>query len=44
LVASCVPDLDGVLTAAEVPVLLDQPLTFRVGTDVAVDVAGRRQR
>ena len=40
LVASCVPDLDGVLTAAEVPVLLDQPLTFRVGTDVAVDVAG----
>ena len=41
LVASCVPDLDGVLTAAEVPVVLDQPLTFRVSTDAAVDVAGR---
>ena len=40
LVASCVPDLDGVLTAAEVPVLLDQPLAFRTAAMVAVDVAG----
>lgn len=40
LVASCVPDLDGVLTADEVPVLLDQPLAVRTGTMVAVDVAG----
>ena len=41
IAASCVPDLDGVLTAAELPVVLDQPLAFRVGTDVTVDVAGR---
>ena len=27
--ASCVPDLDGTLTAAELPIVLDQPLTFR---------------
>lgn len=40
LVASCVPDLDGLLTAAEVPVLLDQPLAVRTGTMVTVDVAG----
>lgn len=40
LVASCVPDLDGVLTAAEVPVVLDQPLEFRTGAMIAVDVAG----
>lgn len=40
LVASCVPDLDGVLTAAEVPVLIDQPLGFRSRTEVAVDIAG----
>ncbi len=39
--ASCVPDLDGTLTAAELPIVLDQPLTFRVGEDVAVDLAGR---
>ena len=41
LVASCVPDLDGVLTAAELPVVLDQPLPVRISTDAAVDVAGR---
>ena len=40
LVASCVPDLDGVLTAAEVPVLIGQPLGVRTTADVAVDVAG----
>ncbi|MEZ4404412.1 MAG: hypothetical protein R3B06_30615 [Kofleriaceae bacterium] len=41
VVAGCVPDLDGLLTAAELPVVLDQPLTFRVAADVAVDVAGQ---
>jgi hypothetical protein len=40
LVASCVPDLDGVITAAEVPVVLEQPLTYYVGVDATVDVAG----
>ena len=34
--ASCVPDLDGTLTAAELPIVLDQPLTFRVGVAAAV--------
>lgn len=36
----CLPDLDGALTAAEVPVVLDTPLDFYVGAGVAVDVAG----
>lgn len=41
LVAGCVPDLDGVITAAELPVVLDQGLPVRISTDVAIDVAGR---
>ncbi|HVV87146.1 MAG TPA: hypothetical protein VHE35_29100 [Kofleriaceae bacterium] len=37
---ACLPDLDGVLTATEVPVLLDTPLDYYVGADVTVDVKG----
>ncbi len=36
----CLPDLDGRLTAAEVPVVLGVPLDFYVGGNVTVDVAG----
>ena len=36
----CLPDLDGRLTAAEVPVVLGVPLDFYVGGNVNVDVAG----
>ena len=36
----CLPDLDGTLTAAEVPVVLGVPLDFYVGAGVTVDVAG----
>ena len=37
---ACLPDLDGTLTAAEVPVVLDTPLDYYVGTGVTIDVAG----
>jgi hypothetical protein len=36
----CLPDLDGTLTAAEVPVVLGVPLDYYVGGNVAVDIAG----
>ena len=36
----CLPDLDGTLTAAEVPVVLGVPLDFYVGGNVTVDIAG----
>lgn len=36
----CLPDLDGQLTAAEVPVVLGVALDYYVGVGVAVDVAG----
>jgi hypothetical protein len=39
-VAGCVPDRDGVITAAELPIALDLAPDFYVGTDVAVDLAG----
>lgn len=37
---ACLPDLDGRLVAAEVPVVLDTPVDYYVGANVAVDVAG----
>jgi hypothetical protein len=37
---ACLPDLDGTLVAAEVPVVLGVPLDYYVGANVAVDVAG----
>lgn len=40
LVTSCVPDLDGVLTAAEVPTILDMPAPYLVTPSAPVDVAG----
>lgn len=36
----CLPDLDGTLTAAEVPVVLGVPLDYYVGANVNVDIAG----
>jgi hypothetical protein len=39
-VAGCVPDRDGVITAAELPVATDVAPDFYVGTDVTVDLAG----
>lgn len=36
----CLPDLDGTLTAAEVPVVLGVPLDYYVGAGVTVDIAG----
>ena len=37
---SCIPDLDAVLTAAEVPTVLDTPATYLVTPSAPVDVAG----
>jgi len=39
-VAGCVPDRDGVITAAELPIALDVAADYYVGTDVTVDLAG----
>ena len=38
---ACLPDLDGVLTAAEVPVVVGVPLDFYVGSGVSVELAGQ---
>ena len=38
---SCLPDLDGRLVAAEVPVVLGVPVEYYVGANVTVDVAGQ---
>lgn len=38
---SCLPDLDGTLVAAEVPVVLGVPVDYYVGANVTVDVAGQ---
>lgn len=38
--AGCVPDRDGTITAAELPIALDLRADFYVGTDVAVDLTG----
>lgn len=40
LVTGCVPDLDGALTAAELPLLLDTPAAFLFTDDATVDLAG----
>ncbi|MBE7453320.1 MAG: hypothetical protein HS111_31980 [Kofleriaceae bacterium] len=37
---ACVPDLDGVLTAEEIPLVLGATAPYLIGGDVAVDVAG----
>jgi len=37
---SCLPNLDGVLTADELPVLLDRETSYLVDSDIAVDLAG----
>lgn len=39
-IAGCVPDRDGTITAAELPVALDVHADFYVGSDVTVDLAG----
>jgi len=39
-IASCIPDLDGALTAAEVPTILDTPAPYLVTPSSPVDVAG----
>lgn len=38
--SSCVPDLDGALTAAEVPLVLDTPAAYLFSDNVTVDLAG----
>ena len=35
----CLPDLDGTLTAAEVPVVLGVPLAYKLGGHLTVDIA-----
>jgi hypothetical protein len=40
IITGCVPDLDGALTAAEVPLLLDTAAPYLFTDDAAVDLAG----
>ncbi|MBT8494813.1 MAG: hypothetical protein KJO07_17280 [Deltaproteobacteria bacterium] len=40
IVFDCLPDLDGALTAAELPVALERPISYLVDSDIAVELDG----